>query len=448
MIDEGRVPPNAVNFERMIIGAVLLEPEALFKAANIIHVDCFYMDSHKWIWQAVLSLYSKEQAIDMETVCNELKEVGKLGKIGETDSMGVYYIAKLTNTVGSSANIETHCHIVKERYIARQLISACSNALKSLYDVTEDVFDTKDKLQNDILKLDGEINKSREVKFSDAVVEAAAELKEAAKDKTYKTGQTVGLDSLDRHTMGWQDSDLIILAGRPSMGKTAFAVWCAKQQAKQGVPTGFMSLEMSTKQLIHRIFADESNIELSTIRKAGMRFDEWQRFDQRLPSIIDFPLHIDDRGGLRITEVCSTITTWAIKHKVKTVYIDYLQLIAGSGEKKQANREQDVSEVTRKLKALAKNLNIPIIALSQLSRAVETRGGDKKPMLSDLRESGAIEQDADMVIFPFCPSYYDEQADPFLCELIIAKYRNGKVGMVEVDFNKAFQKFKERSNPF
>jgi replicative DNA helicase len=231
------------------------------------------------------------------------------------------------------------------------------------------------------------------------------------------------------------------------MGKTALALYLAKEQAKRGGAVGVFSLEMSVNQLIDRIFASETEIDLQTIRKGGLQRDQWTKLDNSTIQVMEYPLFVCDKGGLSITEITGIAKGWHLKHNLKAIYIDYIQLISGSGQKGQ-NREQEVSEISRKLKVLAKELNIPIIALSQLSRACEARS-DKRPMLSDLRESGAIEQDADMVIFPFCPNYYDDNADKELCEINIAKYRNGKTGMIEIRFQKNIQKFSElNQNPF
>lgn len=437
----GKLPPQAKELEEVVIGAVLIEPQELHKALNILHSECFYVDAHQRIWKAISALYARNQPADILTVSEELRKMGELDNAG-----GSFYIATLTNRIGSAANVEYHAYIVKEKYVARKAIEIQSRCIRELYEDTEDAMQSLSTLQTGLLELNGEINKSKEVMFSDAVAERVTEIKEAAKDKTYKTGHIVHLTALDKQTMGWQPSDLIVVAARPAMGKTAFAVWCATQQAKNDLPVGFMSLEMSTNQLIDRILSSESQIGLETIRRAGMKFDEWQRFDHKVGQIIGYPFFVDDRGGLKITEVCNTITNWVVKYGIKVVYIDYLQLIRASGSKKNTSREQDVTEVTQALKALAKNMGIAIVALSQLSREVEKRS-DKRPILADLRESGSIEQEADMVIFPFCENYYNEQADATKCELIIAKYRNGRTGMVEVDFIKEFQRFQDRT-PF
>jgi replicative DNA helicase len=384
-------------------------------------------------------LYSANQPIDSFTVCEKLKSNGKLEEVG-----GVMVIVGMCSMIGSSANIESHCLILKEKYIARKLIQVQSKAISDLYTDETDVFEVMSNLLTELDKINGEVNKLTTVSFSEKVAQRLHDLKQAA-ENGYKSGLSSGYDSLDRQTLGFQKSDLIILAARPAMGKTALAVDMARRQASEGHSVGIMSLEMSTEQLIDRIFAAETEIELQTIRKGGLKKDEWTRLDTTTVRLMGYPIYVCDRGGLNINDIISLGKQWKLKYDIEILYVDYLQLISGSGNVRGANREQEMSEVSRRLKGLAKELNIPVVALSQLSRKCEERG-DKRPLLSDLRESGAIEQDADMVIFPFCPSYYDDNADAELCEVDIAKYRNGKVGMIELRFMKAIQKFTDNDN--
>lgn len=434
-----KVPPQAREIEEAVIGAILLESSAISKVVDILHPSCFYFKKNERIWEAILRLYRSNQPIDMLTVSNELKS-------GDNELKDVFmYLVQLTNSISGSANIESHAHILKEKYLRRKLIEVQIASVSALYDDGVDVFEELNKLISDIDAVNSEISRLSQVTFYDAVASRVLELKDASKHN-YRTGVETGLSDVDRVTLGFQPSDLIILAGRPAMGKTAFAVDVARNQAKNGVAVGVFSLEMSVNQLIDRILASETEVDLSIIRKGGLTGQQWERLDDKTLSVMEYPMYICDKGGLGINDIISIAKGWKLKHNIQIMYIDYIQLISGSGSKGQ-NREQEVSEISRKLKGLAKELNIPIIALSQLSRKCEERT-DKRPMLSDLRESGAIEQDADMVIFPFCPSYYDENADRELCEIIIAKYRNGKTGMVNVRFRKEIQKFLNEVTPY
>lgn len=427
-----KVPPQAKEIEEAVIGAVLLDSSAISKVVEILHPSCFYFKKNERIWEAILKLYRSNEPIDMLTVSNELKSGDN--ELNEV----VMYLVNLTNSVSGASNIESHAHILKERYLRRKLIEIQIASVSVLYEDSVDVFEELNKLMGEIDKINAEISRLSNITFYDAVANRVTELKEASKHN-YRTGVESGLNDVDRVTLGFQPSDLIILAGRPAMGKTAFAVDIARNQAKNGTAVGIFSLEMSVNQLIDRILASETEIDLSVIRKGGLTGQQWERLDDKTLSVMEYPMYVCDKGGLGINDIISIAKGWKLKHNIQILYIDYIQLISGTGNKAQ-NREQEVSEISRKLKGLAKELNIPIIALSQLSRKCEERS-DKRPMLSDLRESGAIEQDADMVIFPFCPSYYDESADKELCQIIIEKYRNGKTGMVNVRFQKEIQKF-------
>ena len=434
-IDFGKLPPQAKEIEEVVLGALMIEEKAINDVIDILKDETFYVDAHQRIYRAITFLYQINSPIDILTVSEQLKKTGELDIIG-----GAFYLVRLTNSVASAGNIETHALILKEKYLRRKLIQICTEIAQKSYMEDEDIFNTLSENITKIDALNAEINKLSQITWYEQVANRAHELKHAA-ENGYKTGLISGLESLDRQTLGFQPSDLIILAARPAMGKTALALHIAKEQAKQGMPVGVFSLEMSANQLIDRIFSSETEIDLQTIRKGGLHRDQWSKLDEQTLKVMEFPMYVCDKGGLSITEIVGIAKGWKLRHDIKALYVDYIQLITGGGTKGQ-NREQEVSEISRKLKVLAKELNIPVIALSQLSRACEARS-DKRPMLSDLRESGAIEQDADMVIFPFRPHYYDEQANPELCEIIIAKYRNGKTGMVEQRFQGNIQKFSE-----
>jgi replicative DNA helicase len=427
-----KVPPQDIAIEKEVLGAILLQPSHIINVSNIISSDCFYLNQNKAIWDSIMSLFRKNKPVDAITVLNELKSTSN-------DFAGsAVYLVGLSNDSMSGSNVEAHAHILKEKYLRRRLIDMQIRSVSLLYEDGVDVFDELNKIMGEIDAINSEISRMSQVTFYDAVASRVLELQEASKHN-YKTGVVSGLSDIDRVTLGFQPSDLIILAGRPAMGKTALAVDMAKNQSKFGIPVGIFSLEMSINQLIDRILSSETEVDLGTIRKGGMNAQQWQRMNETTLRVMEYPMFVCDKGGLNINDIVTIAKGWKLKHNIGIIYIDYLQLISGSGQKGQ-NREQEVSDISRKLKALAKELNIPIIALSQLSRKCEERT-DKRPMLSDLRESGAIEQDADMVIFPFCPSYYDENAERDLCEIIVAKYRNGKTGMVQIRFQKDIQKF-------
>lgn len=436
LIDYGKLPPQSKELEEAVLGAIIVDSKGIQDVINILNADCFYFPQYALIYGVCAELYHESQPIDSLTVTQKLSAKGQLESAG-----GAMQIINLCNQIGSSAHIESHALILKEKYISRKLIEIQQKSIAKCYEDTTDVFNELNNLITEIDKISSQINKLSSVSFSDQVANRIHELKEAA-THNYKTGIESGLNNLDRVTLGFQPSDLIVLAARPAMGKTALALDMARKQALKGVPVGVFSLEMATSQLIDRLFSAHTGIDLKQIRKGGLQREQWQRLDDATNQIMDFNMFVCDKGGLNVNEIVSIAKAWKLKHGIKIIYIDYLQLINGTGTNKSANREQEISETSRKLKSLAKELNVPIIALSQLSRKCEERG-DKRPMLSDLRESGAIEQDADMVIFPFRPSYYDENADAELCEVIIAKYRNGEIGKIDIRFQKEIQKFSD-----
>ncbi len=436
-LSDGRILPSDIAIEKNVIGCIISEPKLFNEVSRILSEDAFYFSPHQMIWQAIVELNNNHFAADTYSVITELRKANKLDYIG-----GPVYMVHLGNNSHQSAYIENQALWLKELYLRRKLIQLQELSVTRLYTNATDVFDEMSDIQIQIEKLVNEISAIAENHFSDIIIGRIDELKEAAKSKTYKTGVCSGLDILDRQTNGFQPSDLIILAGRPAMGKSALAIDGARKQAQNNIPVGFFSLEMSAAQIVDRLLSSETDVDLKTIRRGGMTHDEWKRVDERVITMINYPLVVCDKGGILITELCSKAKLWKLKYGIKILYIDYLQLI-NSGLKGR-NREQEVSHISGVLKTLAKDLNIPVIALAQLSRAVETRGGDKVPQLSDLRDSGSLEQDADLVIFPHRPAYYnDKHEQPDLCELYIAKYRNGNTGKVSVRFDGAHQKFED-----
>lgn len=441
MTDELKLIPNDDDLEKSVLGAILLESDAINSVIGIVtNTKFFYHDRNRVIWDAMFSLFNEDTPIDSVTVFEKVKSKHK--SAGKEIAL---YISQLTNGIGSAANIETHATFLKELYVKRRIIEISAIGQQKGYEATFDAFDLYDSILTELDGLNNEINRASGQTFSEIVENKVSHLKEAATSHSYVTGVKTFLDELDRVTLGFQQQDLIIIAGRPSMGKTALAIDLARKQAKGlEMPIAIFSLEMSASQLTDRILSSETKIPLENVRRGGLKFNEWQIFDSSVSAIKRFPIYICDKGGLGISEIYSIAKNWKLKYGIGAIYIDYIQLISNTTLNRNANREQEISSISRRLKQLAKELNIPVIALSQLSRACEARS-DKRPMLSDLRESGAIEQDADVVIFPFRNDYYDDNAEKGLCELIIGKNRNGKTGMVEVAFDLSTQLFSNKN---
>lgn len=435
-MEYGKLPPQAIEIEEAIIGAVMIEKSCINEATAIItNENYFYKPAHVEIWKAIRQLNDKDEPIDMLTVIEQVKANGKLEAAG-----GYHFIAQLSNKVGSAAHVEYHATIIKEAYLKRKMIEYCSEIVKLSYSDTDDALEVYDKLVGNVDEVSKDINRTSYRSFYDHFIDKEKAMIEAAQNKSYTTGIKTFVDEIDRVTLGWQRQDLIILAARPSMGKTALAVDIARRQAGNGIPVGIFSLEMSTSQLIDRIIAAETQIPLEQVRKGGLTGHQWEVFNHAKNHLANLNLHISDKGGSNINELVSTAKNWKLKHNIEVLYIDYLQLMNNPALGKGASRENEIGSISRKLKALAKDLNIPVIALSQLSRKCEERT-DKRPMMSDLRDSGAIEQDADIVMFPFRPEYYDDGAEKGLCEVNFAKNRNGKIGCINLRFDGEYQRF-------
>jgi len=433
-----KAKPQDIELEKLVLGAILLESDSMNSVIGLISNDnIFYSDRNKKVWSAMRMLFNESTAIDSVTVFEKLQKIHP--KVAKDLAI---YISQLCNGIGSAANIEIHATYLKELYVKRRIIEIGLVATNDGFDDSKDAFDVYDSIITQLDTLNSEVSRTQHVTFYEVVNEKITALKHAAENGNYKTGIISYLNDLDRMTLGFQPQDLIIIAGRPSMGKTALAVDIARKQAKElQIPVALFSLEMSTSQLTDRILSSETRIPLENIRKGGLKFNEWQVLDRAKSEVENYQLHICDKGGLTINEICSTAKNWHLKYGIQIIYIDYMQLITNPDKQgKNGNREQEISSISRRLKQLAKELNVPVICLSQLSRQCEARA-DKRPMLSDLRESGAIEQDADMVIFPYRDEYYNESAEKGLCELIIAKNRNGKTGIVTAYFNGDCQLF-------
>jgi replicative DNA helicase len=440
----GKLPPQAIALEEAVLGALMLEKDALTDVVDILKSDSFYLAKHQIIYQAIITLFTKSEPIDVLTVANELKRTGELEKGG-----GVAYIADLTGKVNSASNIEYHARIVSEMSIKREMISISSEMQKEAFEETTDVFELLDKTEQALFKVaDGNVKKS----FADmqSVLRGTINtIEERSKKQDELTGVPSGMIALDRVTNGWQSSDLIIIAARPAMGKTAFVLTCLRNAAVDfNRPVAIFSLEMSAEQLMTRMLSAEAEIEAEKLQKGSLEKHEWTQLHQKIDRLAEAKLFIDDTPGLSILELRAKCRRLKQQHDIQMIVIDYLQLMSGdSNAKKSGNREQEIASISRALKHIAKELNVPVIALSQLSRAVETRGGDKRPQLSDLRESGSIEQDADQVMFLYRAEYYGieqtEDGTPTagVGEIIISKNRHGSLGNVPLRFIGKYTKF-------
>jgi replicative DNA helicase len=446
--NQGRIPPQATDLEEVVLGALMLEKEAVNEVIDILSPEAFYLDKHQKIFAAIKALFGKSEPIDILTVTNELKQRGELEMVG-----GAYYIAKLTNRVVSAANIEYHARIIMQKHIQRQLILLSSDMIHEAFEDTTDVFDLLDKAENNLFQISENNLRRSYDSMQDLVSKAIKEIQNAKNADDKLRGVPSGYTELDRITQGWQKSDLIILAARPSMGKTAFALNLARNAAVNfNRPVAFFSLEMSSVQLVTRLISTETSLTADKLRSGDLAEYEWQQLNTKVTPLTDAPIFIDDTPQLSVFELRAKCRRLKQQHDIQMVFVDYLQLMTAKGDRG-LNREQEISTISRSLKSLAKELEIPVLALSQLSRSVEQRPGSKKPILSDLRESGAIEQDADMVMFIYRPEYYKEGMDdenkPKGYTIIdIAKHRNGKLGEVELRFVGQYARFEELERGF
>ncbi len=438
----GKLPPQAVDLEEVVLGAMLLESNAVNTAIDILKPESFYKDAHAKIYNVILLLFGKGQPIDMLTVVAELKVQGHLEYIG-----GAFYISQLTNRVASTANIEFHARIIAQKHIQRELIRVSNEIIRDAYEDSTDVFDLLDRAETNLFQVaEGNIRKGYD-QMRDVVKEAMANIEAAKNNTDGVSGVPTGFHDLDKITAGWQNSDMIVIAARPGMGKTAFVLSMARNVAVDfGIPVALFSLEMASVQLVQRLIASESEISADKLRKGNLADHETQQLYQKTAKLAEAPIFIDDTPALSVFELRAKCRRLKAQHGIALIIIDYLQLMTAGGEGK-GNREQEISTISRSIKGIAKELDVPIIALSQLSRSVETRGGDKKPLLSDLRESGAIEQDADIVSFIYRPEYYgmdeDAEGNPTagMGQIIVAKHRNGSTGTVNLRFIGRLAKF-------
>jgi len=448
----GKIPPQAIDLEEAVLGALMLEKDALSTVIDILKPEVFYQESHKKIFEAIQLLFQKSKPVDILTVTSELRTLGLLEMVG-----GAYYITNLTNRVASAANIEYHARIISQKYIQRELIRISSEIIQNAYEDTTDIFDLLDHAEKNLFDI-AQNNLRRDTQKMDEIIKQSLATLEELRTKTDGlTGVPSGFTALDRITGGWQKSDLVIIAARPAMGKTAFVLSCARNAAVDfKKPVVVFSLEMSSVQLVNRLISGETEIEQEKIRKGNLADWEWQQLHSKIGTLTEAPLLIDDTPALNIFEFRAKCRRLKSQYDIQMIIIDYLQLMHGKGEGGGGNREQEIGSISRALKSVAKELDVPVLALSQLSRAVENRPGQngKRPLLSDLRESGSIEQDADMVLFLYRPEYYgiteDEQgrSQAGVGEVIIAKHRNGETGIVPLRFVGKYVKFQDLEEDF
>ncbi|MEE1885566.1 replicative DNA helicase [Pedobacter flavus] len=448
----GKLPPQATDLEEAVLGALMLEKDALSTVIDILKPESFYQESHKKIFEAIHLLFQKSKPVDILTVTAELRQQGTLELVG-----GAFYITNLTNRVASAANIEYHARIISQKYIQRELIRISSEIIHNAYEDTTDIFDLLDHAEKNLFEI-AQNNLRRDTQKMDEIIKQSLATLEELRTKTDGlTGVPSGFTDLDRITGGWQASDLVIIAARPAMGKTAFVLSCARNAAVDfKKPVVVFSLEMSSVQLVNRLISGETEIEQEKIRKGSLAEWEWQKLHSKIGTLTEAPLLIDDTPALNIFEFRAKCRRLKSQYDIQMIIIDYLQLMHGKGEGGGGNREQEIGSISRALKSVAKELNIPVLALSQLSRAVESRPGPngRRPLLSDLRESGSIEQDADMVLFLYRPEYYgiseDESGRPTagVGEVIIAKHRNGETGIVPLRFIGKYVKFADLEESF
>lgn len=432
-----RVPPQNIEAEQAVLGAMLIEKEAISKVAEFVKGADFYREAHRIIFDVMLELFNKNEAVDLVTVIELLRKNDRLEKVG-----GIAYVTSLANSVPTAANVTYHGKIVEEKALLRQLINSATEIAGMGYEDSEEVADILDKAEKKILevserKINGDFTPIKKI-----VLDTFSKIEQLYDSKGGITGLSTGFKDLDKLTSGLQPSDLILIAARPSMGKTAFTLNIASHVGiREKKAVAFFSLEMSKEQLVQRMICSEAPIDSQRLRVGDLEDRDWTKLIGAADKLASSPIFIDDTPGITVMEMRSKARRLKIEHDLQLIIIDYLQLMQGSGSKGSDNRQQEISEISRSLKALARELNVPVIALSQLSRSVESRQV-KKPMLSDLRESGSLEQDADIVAFLYREDYYDPDTEnKNITDIIIAKHRNGPVDTVQLFFHKHFTKF-------
>ena len=432
-----RLPPQAPELESAVLGAMMMEKEAVYKVFELIDESCFYKEAHRIIFSAMRALFERNEAVDVLTVSESLKKKSLLEKAG-----GTYYLTECVNQVTTAANVEYHTKVILEKALLRKLIEAATKIAADGYAGNEEAYELLDRAEQLIFEISEEKLRKGFVELKPLLHGVFEQIDKFSKRKGYVTGVPTGFVEIDQQTSGFQNADLIIIAGRPSMGKTAFCLNIARNVAiDHNIPVGMFSLEMADHQVAMRLLCTEARVSSHEVKTGRVKSDHWQRLSMSVGSLSEAPIYIDDSGSLSILELRSKARRLKVEKNVGLIIVDYLQLIRGSYGSE--SRQQEISFISRSLKALAKELNLPVVALSQLSRAVEKRGENKRPILSDLRESGAIEQDADVVMFIHRPSMYPgyKEEEENLAEIIIAKQRNGPIGNVKLSFLKEFACF-------
>lgn len=430
-----RIPPHNIEAEQAVIGAIFLEPNAFSTASERIESKDFYRANHQVIFEAMFDLFEKGEPIDMVTVTTLLSNSEKLEIAG-----GVPYLTDIAGSVPTAANIDYYSQIVEEKAVLRRLIQTASDIVTNTFSKEDEVEEALDDAERTILEVSSRKNVNAFQPIKDVLIEVYDNIEQLHQAEDDVTGVSTGYRDLDRMTSGFQRNDLIIIAARPSMGKTAFALNIAQNVAiKTNENVAIFSLEMGAGQLVQRMLCAEGNIDSQRLRTGKLEQDDWGKLTMAMGSLSHAGIYIDDSPGIRVSDIRSKCRRLKQEHGLGMIIIDYLQLIQGSGNSRE-NRQQEVSEISRALKGLARELEVPLIALSQLSRGVESRQ-DKRPMMSDLRESGSIEQDADIVGFLYREDYYEEEPEHQNIEIILAKQRNGPTGTVELAFVKEYNKF-------
>ena len=448
LIDMGKgvVPPHETELEEAVLGAILIDSQSLNDTIDILNPEVFYSDAHEEIFRSIKQLFNSQKPIDILTVANDLKTRGVLDLVG-----GDYYLAMLSQKVSSSAHTEFHARLIIQKHIQRELIRVSNEIIKEAYDPSTDVLELLDHAEGKIFEIaDGNLKKNFE-SAENLIVQAIKRIQDISK-KDGLSGVASGFNAVDKVTSGWQMSDLIIIAARPGMGKTAYVLSMARNIAvNNNQAVALFSLEMSSVQLITRMISSETGLSGEQLRKGTLEPHEWQQLNTRIKKLEKAPIYIDDTPALSVFDLRAKCRRLKAQFDIQIIIVDYLQLMTTGGDKNAGNREQEISIISRSLKGLAKELNVPVIALSQLNRSVETRGSSKRPLLADLRESGAIEQDADLVCFIYRPEYYgfdvwdDEAGTPCQgqAEFLIAKHRNGATTNVRLRFEDKLAKFSD-----
>lgn len=435
-----RMPPQAIEEEMAVLGSMLIDKEAVNKSIELLDKSAFYKGAHQKIFEAALTLYERNVEVDYLTITDQLDKMGVLDEVG-----GAYYVTELANIVPSAASVEYYAKIVLEKSLLRKLIEVSNEITAEAYEGREDATELIDNAERKIFALSEKKLKKGFVEIEPILRETFNIIDNYHKRKGSVTGVPTGFKELDEMTSGFQNSDLIIIAGRPSMGKTAFCLNIARNAAvEHEIPVGVFSLEMSNTQLAMRMLCSEARVDAHKVRTGKLPNRDWPRLSTSVGKLADAKIFIDDTAALSVLEIRAKARRLKAEHGVGMVIVDYLQLAKGPGSAE--SRQIEISAISQSLKALAKELEIPVVALSQLSRAVEFRGGDRRPILSDLRESGAIEQDADVVMFIYRPEVYGPVEEEGIAEIIIAKQRNGPTGTVKLKFHKNFVRFDNLEN--